>query len=228
MAILKVMIREANTWLARLGIIFIAASLTFVLLIGITRFYAFNLSYYQSEFTKVGTYERLGEEADRDTERLIAYIRGQSDQLGIETFNDREIAHMADVKALLRGLEIALGAALTFAALLVLIMFWTRLRKPWALVSDVLLWTGLMTLGALVLAGVIALLGFSSAFNVFHGIFFKEGTWAFYRTDRLIQLFPLQFFFDVTLRIVIDTVLAGVVLSVSGLFMRKKFSRQSS
>lgn len=228
MAILKVMIREANTWLARLGIIFIAASLTFVLLIGITRFYAFNLSYYQSEFTKVGTYERLGEEADRDTERLIAYIRGQSDQLGIETFNDREIAHMADVKALLRGLEIALGAALTFAALLVLIMFWTRLRKPWALVSDVLLWTGLMTLGALVLAGVIALLGFSSVFNVFHGIFFKEGTWAFYRTDRLIQLFPLQFFFDVTLRIVIDTVLAGVVLSVSGLFMRKKFSRQSS
>ena len=48
-----------------------------------------------------------------------------------------------------------------------------------------------------VVGGVLGLLFFDSAFILFHEIFFPGGNYLFDpRTDRLVQLFPQQFWVD--------------------------------
>ena len=62
---------------------------------------------------------------------------------------------------------------------------------------------------------------FSALFSQFHFLSFSNDLWMLDpRTDRLIQLFPLGFFFDAALRIAVQTVALGAVVfavSMAGL-----------
>ncbi|MBA3235645.1 MAG: TIGR01906 family membrane protein [Chloroflexi bacterium] len=106
---------------------------------------------------------------------------------GRPVLNDRERSHMADVRAVFRGLWV-----LALAGALVLAIAAGRAERGhrWASVRRGAL--GLVI--SVVVVGVIGLVAFDQLFEVFHQVFFPAGSYLFDpTTDRLVQLFPFQF-----------------------------------
>jgi uncharacterized membrane protein len=61
--------------------------------------------------------------------------------------------------------------------------------------------------GGIVVGAVVATVAFDAAFEVFHRLFFPGGSYTFDpRTDRLVQLFPFDFWSETTI------VLGGVIV----------------
>jgi integral membrane protein (TIGR01906 family) len=121
----------------------------------------------------------------------------------VPLFNDREIAHMLDVKALVlrlyRVLDIAL-AALVIAGASMLI--WP-LGGPRRLAAALL--AGSAITGALLIGfgAVAALGGFDQLFLEFHLLSFNNDFWLLDPTrDHLVQLFPQGYWLDVTVFVV--------------------------
>ena len=108
-------------------------------------------------------------------------------------YNDREIQHMVDVRAVTAGALWAWGVALlltiTAAGLLVYFRQIGFLRLG-VLNGAIVTWV--------VLIGMVLFmaLGFNQFFTLFHKVFFTGDTWLFLWSDSLIRLFPLQFWFD--------------------------------
>jgi len=108
--------------------------------------------------------------------------------------NERERAHMRDVRGVFQGFFI-----LVAGAIVILAWAFRRARAPearaaaWRAVAS-----GARGLAiALVVAGAFAVFAFDAAFEVFHRLFFSAGSYTFDpRTDRLVQLFPDQFWSD--------------------------------
>ncbi len=116
---------------------------------------------------------------------------------GAPVLKETERAHMRDVRGVFFGFfVVAAGAAVVLAALLVGARgrdsrrrFWRRLER-----------SGLTIAGVTVAGGVLGLLFFDSAFILFHEVFFPGGNYLFDpRTDRLVQLFPEQFWVESTI-----------------------------
>ncbi len=125
-----------------------------------------------------------------------------TDAAGRPVLTERERAHLRDVRAVF-------GAALavSLASMAILVVGWALARSRPAFWRAVR-WgaTGLAT--AVVVLGAATLVAFDAAFELFHRLFFPAGTYTFDpRTDRLVQLFPDQFWSE-------TTVLLGLVLLV--------------
>jgi integral membrane protein (TIGR01906 family) len=116
---------------------------------------------------------------------------------GAPVLKDAERDHMRDVRGVFFGFfVVAAVAAVVLAALFVAARgrdarrrFWRRLER-----------SGLTIAGVTVAGGVLGLLFFDSAFILFHEVFFPGGNYLFDpRTDRLVQLFPEQFWVESTI-----------------------------
>ena len=135
---------------------------------------------------------------------------------GQVAYNERELGHMKDVKAVFDGLT-ALAAAAFVVAVGAGYAFARRVDRcaPWsALVQG-----GVVTLAILAGLAVWMLIGFDQFFTALHGVFFESGTWVFSYSDTLIRLFPLDFWVDAGLFVAggvsglaLLVVAAGVVL----------------
>ena len=133
-------------------------------------------------------------------------------------FNERELAHMVDVQLLMHRIfdawTLSLIALVAGAVLLVLS------HPPTA--GAALVRAGAIG-GALavVIVGIAALASladFSALFTRFHFLSFSNDLWMLDPSrDRLIQLFPLGFFFDAALRIALQTVALGVLIFAASL-----------
>ena len=133
-----------------------------------------------------------------------------------EVFNQREIAHMYDVKRLVRGTYwVAIASGLWIAGTVALGII--RCRRRWPVqTARIALWGGAVTLGAVVGVGMAAIASFDALFLLFHRLSFANDLWILDpRTDYLLILFPAGFWFDATMRVALTSVL-GAVLLVSG------------
>lgn len=133
-----------------------------------------------------------------------------------QLFNESEITHMADVRAVFQT------ARWSFVAAIALVFFALALvlRKPKELHQLICaLKTGaiaaLITYCAVVL---LALTAFDTLFYYFHQLFFAEGSWLFYVDDALIRLFPKQLWIDA---FVIVGITAVILALLSLLIFRK-------
>lgn len=131
-------------------------------------------------------------------------------------YNDRELAHMQDVKIVVQGaLRVLYGGAL----LLGVLALWAWLGKWQAAYLQGLRrggWLTVILLGAIIL---FVMLAFGVIFVFFHEVFFAAGTWTFYYSDTLIRLFPERFWRDTFL---VVGGLAGALGMALGLGLRKK------
>lgn len=126
---------------------------------------------------------------------------------GTAVFNARERAHLVDV----RTVFIAFGAVVALGAL---ILANARLASRGANWYRRAIGTGALVLAAVVvLGGVVVALAFEQAFEVFHELFFAGGTYTFDpATDRLVQLFPSQFWEETSLTVgVVILVVSAIV-----------------
>ena len=132
-----------------------------------------------------------------------------------ELYNRREVDHMRDVKGLVRGTYVVALVTLLYLLLYKGIGYY---RGRWAFAPQMArlgLWGGLLTLAIVALVGLFALVGFDSLFLLFHRISFTNDLWQLDpRTDYLLIMFPLGFWFDATMRVALTTI-GGAVLLVA-------------
>ncbi len=125
---------------------------------------------------------------------------------GAPVLDLRERSHMADVRTVLLGLGFV---ALVAAVLLALVGVASRGRRWFWLAAAA---------GARVLAVGVIVVGlafavfFDQAFSLFHEIFFAPGTYTFDpRTEKLVQLFPDQFWSETSVALAAAVLALAVV-----------------
>ncbi|WP_394160231.1 TIGR01906 family membrane protein [Galactobacter valiniphilus] len=125
-------------------------------------------------------------------------------------FKVEEVAHMADVQALVHLLYL-----LASIAAIVIIVSLLILRSRWAGGVRRGLFAGAwVTLGLAGALGVLGAIGWERFFTGFHELFFSQGNWQFYLDDTLIRLYPPQFWIDAAVVLGSLVLLACVLLIV--------------
>jgi len=145
----------------------------------------------------------------------------QQDSRRVPLFNERETSHLTDVKNLLRTVFRVQEASLAFALVFVVAVFIWAADASLRVLARIILQASLLTLGLLALFAVLALVGFDEIFLRFHLVAFTNDLWKLDPdTDHLIQMFPHDFWFDVTMLIAGLAALEAMLLaSLSAIYL---------
>ncbi len=215
-----------------LGII-IAFCLMWILFItSIEAVVYWNPGYFQKEYTKYNVLESLPPMTMDDlldvTGEMMDYLKGGREDLHVMTtmggqerefFNEREIAHMEDVRDLFLDAMFLRRACVAAAAVCLILLLALKAPVKRVLPSSLCIGTGLF-FGILAVLALIISTDFSKYFIVFHHIFFNNDLWILDpATDMLINIVPEGFFFDTAARIaglygLLTAALFGVCLAL--------------
>jgi len=178
------------------------------------------MDFYRAEYEKLKRPEAIGisqQELMEVTEALLDYIRGRKPDLKVRAvikgqeryvFNEREIAHMVDVRELfMKGYR--LRTILIVVSVFLLIVLYMLTKKDmvrWLLKAHLLLLAFLAVVGGILFWLINQ--DFTPYWNYFHYIFFDNDLWLLDpQVDILIQIVPEQFFFDIVTRIMTHFIL---------------------
>ena len=169
--------------------------------------------------------------ADADLRQVGADIRGyinskeepmdiQTRIFGVEQdlFNSKEIAHMKDVKKLVRGVYVLAIASAMYLLAMTLVGFARQRGQFIQLLANRLAMGGGLTLSLLILFGAVAAFGFDSLFIKFHELSFANDFWQLDpRTDYLVRIFPDNFWFDATLWVAVRAIIGALLILVAAI-----------
>lgn len=189
---------------------------------------------YQYGFDKYGVSQTTGlaqSELEKAANGLIDYFNSDEESISLtvtregesfELFNEREIAHLRDVKGLFRLVYRVLLGTLIYTLVFVGLSFlwwWDRRRLAWGLVGG-----GGLTLVLMAALGLATLFNFDWLFRQFHLISFANELWRLDpATDYLIMLFPRDFWFDAALFCALATAVVALILGgIGGWYLKKK------
>lgn len=154
----------------------------------------------------------------RATKQLLAYMLDQADSIqsvvivnnqSTNMFNQKEIDHMVDVLALIRMMRITMFFSITITTILIFTQrtshsFINLLKQTYGLALGIL--SGFI--GGLT---VFAIIDFRSFWIVFHQVLFSNDLWLLDpRTDRLVNMVPLNFF----MTLVFSIIVLGIILNI--------------
>jgi integral membrane protein (TIGR01906 family) len=131
-------------------------------------------------------------------------------------YNDRELAHMQDVKVVTQKVLDVWRYALFLLGLLGIGASFGNWGNAYRFALGRGGWMTAFLCGTVV---VLSLLSFGMVFVTFHDLFFAQGSWTFLYSDTLIRLFPVRFWQDIFLYALGVPGLIGVGL---GLAFRKR------
>lgn len=161
---------------------------------------------------------------------LISYFNSDEEYISLtvikdgepfELFNQREVAHLKDVKELFHlDYRILLG---TLAYALGYLSFSLPAKKRRRKLAGAVKIGSGFTLAMMLALGLGALIGFDRLFWQFHLISFSNDLWLLDpATDYLVMLFPQGFWYDATLLCGLATTAGAVVLGGAARFYLKK------
>ena len=197
--------------------------------------------WYEKEYAKYHVLADLEMEMSdvmQVTKEMMSYLRGNRADLVVPTivngeerefFNDREKAHMLDVKNLFVG-----GLWIRRCAILVLAISFLVLIKIKADWERLLPKSFLITIGSFIgvtlAAGVLFMSDFHRYFMIFHELFFTNDLWLLDPdTDLLIRMLPEGFFLDMVIRIgLIFLILMFCVVVISCFVLKWKSIRKTN
>jgi len=169
-------------------------------------------------------------ELEKAATGLIRYFNSSEDEISLrlvkdnksfELFNEREVAHLRDVKELFRlNYRLLLGTLVYILGCAGANLFRHKdpRRRAWGLAGG-----GGLTLGLMLVLGLAMLLNFDRLFWQFHLISFSNDFWQLDPTrDYLIMLFPGGFWFDTAISIALATAGMAVILCGVGGFLIKR------
>ena len=192
----------------------IAALFSFILFILLLnfRFYVYNLDFYEHEFQKLGVYDTI----DRDialvqTKNLFNFFK-TGEFSDVTYFNEKEMLHLRDVYVLIHR-TIFLFYVVSAVLFFLFFMFRRLLAKVFIV--------GGASLFILVI--LLSLPDFGLLFVFFHKIAFANELWLLNpETDNLINLFPVQFFYDFVKKIFFNSGIIGLLFVCWGFFLRRR------
>ena len=161
----------------------------------------------------------VGGAVELDLDQLLGYHVMWSDYVtgrtpGIfrnsnATFTDAEHSHMADVRNVFIGAQVA-------AAVAALVALWLAVRAWRRGTLARLVRAGAIAAVVLVAAlAAVAAVAFEAAFLLFHQIFFPQGNFLFEPGSNLLALYPQEYFYGVTLRIGASFVAGALLLAAA-------------
>ena len=198
------------------------------------RVYDYSFDHYDvSEVTRLDRTQLTGAARDfvhyfQDSRPLLTtrvVLGGQEQPL----FSQKETLHMKDVKALFQAVFVVHEVALAYVLAYVGAVFvWSHERSMRTLANQ-LIRAGIGTVGALTVAALAMLVGFDQLFYLFHRLSFANDLWELNPlTDHLIQMFPRDFWFMVTIAIGVATIIEGSLLVLAGYALRTWFDRSTA
>ncbi|MEP7215501.1 MAG: TIGR01906 family membrane protein [Anaerolineaceae bacterium] len=199
------------TLLSRLGAVAFIIAIPVFLVTSNVRFFASETRFYERGFRENNAAAVTGvslSELDRAADELARYFENdaplltttvQIDGQQAPLYNDREIAHMKDVKTLMQLVyrlnEFSLALIITYVSCVYL---WAREKSLRTLAAQALAGVGVGVL-SLAFVGVFAITGFDAAWTKFHQLAFNNDLWRLDPSrDRLIQMFPEKFWQEST------------------------------
>lgn len=131
---------------------------------------------------------------------------------GAPVLEERERAHMRDVRGVFAGFFALAVACLVGLVALVAGARWAgHLERAWRAIATGMRWL----IVGIVIAGVAVTFAFDAVFEVFHRLFFPGGSYTFDpRTDHLVQLFPFDFWSETTIVLGAVIVVVAAVIAV--------------
>lgn len=132
------------------------------------------------------------------------------------TYTSREIAHLEDVRKVMK-----ITNAVFYFSLLVCALILTSYRKNKNQALKVLKYGSITTIIVLIFMILAALLNFTTLFTIFHQIFFPQGNWLFPPNSLLIQTFPVTFFYSISITIFLFTFCLGLGIGVISILIKR-------
>jgi integral membrane protein (TIGR01906 family) len=131
---------------------------------------------------------------------------------GAPVLEERERAHMRDVRGVFAGFFLLAGVAtVAFVALFAGARRMGHPERAWAAIATGMRWL----IVGIVVAGAVAAVAFDAVFEIFHQLFFPAGSFTFDpRTDRLVQLFPFDFWSETTIVLGALIVVLAALISI--------------
>lgn len=127
-------------------------------------------------------------------------------------FDDRERSHLEDVRSVFS----AFGIVVLLAAVVLVGVRLASRGAPWFRRAAGM--GAAVLFGAVIVGALVSLVAFDRAFEAFHELFFAGGTYLFDpATDRLVQLFPIQFWEETTLALGLVIVIMATIVAWLGL-----------
>ncbi|MCI6089408.1 MAG: TIGR01906 family membrane protein [Solobacterium sp.] len=209
-----------------LSILCTLSLITFAFLSSVN-YWSFNKNFYKNEYKKLGVTEYIGISEDdlkKTTDVLLGYIKGNNKTLDIEcringitrsVFNDREKAHMQDVKNLYDGAIVVRNVS--FVIFVLSFIYIGRSKELFIGYKYSLSLVGLIIAFLL----LFCLMDFEGFWLAFHQLFFPFNDLYILdpRYDILVMMVPEGFFFDLCVLIVAST----SVMLVGLYFVLRKF-----
>ena len=144
--------------------------------------------------------------------QIIDYFNSDEELLDVDIFSQREVAHMTDVKGLVRLAYYVQLASLAYIAAYIAISFAIKRGAFWQELAKRLLWGSWATIAILIALGIWALTGFDSLFLLFHLVSFTNDLWQLSAGDYMLLMFPQGFFNDAALFIAIAAIGEAVII----------------
>lgn len=204
-----------------------ALSLITFAFLSCVNYWSFNKNFYKSEYKKLNVAEYIGiseDDLNKATDVLLGYIKGENKTLDIEcringitrsVFNDREKAHMQDVKNLYDWAIVVRNVSFIFFVLS--FIYIGRSKELFIGYKYSLSLVGLIIAFLL----LFCLMDFEGFWLAFHHLFFPFNDLYILdpRYDILVMMVPEGFFFDLCVLIVVST----SVMLVGLYFVLRKF-----
>lgn len=170
---------------------------------------------YEYGFNKYQVSAETGLEKDElrgVAHKLVNYFNSDEEFVEIDLFNQREIAHLKDVKGLIQ-LDYRLQlASLAYILTYIVVGFALLRRAFWRSLAQRLVWGSGATIALLAMLGIGALISFDTIFLWFHLASFRNDLWQLAPTDYLLRMFPDGFFRDATLFIVAAIIGEAIII----------------
>ena len=190
---------------------------------------------YQYGFDKYDVGSTTGlddDQLEKAANGLIGYFNSDEETISLtvlkdgqpfELFNEREVAHIKDVKDLFQLDYWILVGTLSYILVYACTYLFYREKEYRPMLARSALYGSALTLILMLVVGLGALLNFDEFFWQFHLISFDNNLWQLNpATDYLIMLFPQGFWYDATIFCALVTTGGAIITGTTGwLYLRK-------
>ena len=135
-------------------------------------------------------------------------------------FNEREVLHMNDVRDVIRFFARLQQGTLVVIGLITIGSVLTWRAHGRNTLARALIFSSIVTVVIGLFAVGLTFIGFDTVFVTFHQLVFHNDFWQLDpRTDRLIQMFPFEFWYESMLTVATRVLLVTVGLGIAGVVL---------
>lgn len=179
---------------------------------------------YYIDVDRLGIPEQSGmnrEDAIKNINAVMDYLSPFSNEefsLPNLEYSSFGASHFSDCKVIFNAIFMSGGISIVLLCIII-----AAYRKN----LSFLICAGILSAILPIVVSIICLVGFSSAFQIFHSLLFNSGSWLFDPvTDPVILLLPERYFMDCAIFIAVFCVFIGITVSaISFIFKKVRKSR---